>query len=157
MQEFCVPVNHRNTKPQRDRNNVARRTASYQQALDRSEAQIELEKLENSIQQTTAATKELRERRKTLKDISGIKKTKRHAERAKETLPSVDEFAGLSDVEEDVNSSPVRPVLRLRTDTDDDTVNLDVQLDTALEPFFPAHTEQTTYFDLPSDLMSYIP
>ncbi|KAJ7038863.1 hypothetical protein C8F04DRAFT_1392709 [Mycena alexandri] len=157
MQESCVLVNHRNTKPQRDRNNVARRTASYQQALDRSEAQIELEKLENSIQQTTAATKELRERRKTLKDISGIKKTKRRGERAKETLPSVDEFAGLSDVEEDVNLSPVRLVLRLRTDTDDDMVNLDVQLDTALEPLFPAHTEQTTYFDLPSDLMSYIP
>ncbi|KAJ7138641.1 hypothetical protein C8R46DRAFT_1321667, partial [Mycena filopes] len=74
--ETCVLINHRNTKPQRDRNNVARRTAHLNQALQRSEARLELENLEDSIEQSAAAIKELRERRKALKLTAGIKKTK---------------------------------------------------------------------------------
>ncbi|KAF8194842.1 hypothetical protein K438DRAFT_1968783 [Mycena galopus ATCC 62051] len=110
-----VLVNRHNTKPQRDRNNASRRTTHYRQALERSEARTELENLEDSIQESAANTKELRERRKALKEASGIKKTKRSGEKAKETLPDADEFAGLSDAE-NIQSSPVHPALHLCND-----------------------------------------
>ncbi|KAJ7288735.1 hypothetical protein C8J57DRAFT_1642908 [Mycena rebaudengoi] len=56
MEKTCVLVNHRNTKVHRDRNNVARRTTHYRQALERSEARNELENINDAIQRDSGAS-----------------------------------------------------------------------------------------------------
>ncbi|KAF8179702.1 hypothetical protein K438DRAFT_1768737 [Mycena galopus ATCC 62051] len=104
---------------------------------------------------SAANTKELRERRKALKEASGIKKTKRSGEKAKETLPDADEFAGLSDAE-NIQSSPVHSALHLCNDASLMQANLDVELESALEPLFPAQYE-TPYLELAGDLTTYFP
>ncbi|KAJ7765293.1 hypothetical protein B0H16DRAFT_1310196 [Mycena metata] len=155
MEQSCVLVNHHNTKPQRDRKNASRRTSHYHKALERTEARFELENLDDSIQESAAKMKELRERRKALKEASGIKKTKRSGEKAKETLPDAEEFAGLSDAE-NIQSSPVHPALRLCNDASPVRANLDVELEPGLEPLFP-HSEGNSYLELSGDLVDYIP
>ncbi|KAJ7733654.1 hypothetical protein B0H16DRAFT_1467994 [Mycena metata] len=155
MEESCVLVNHRNTKPQRDRNNASRRTTAHRQALERSAARDKLETIEDCLQRSAATTKELREQRKALKLASGVKKTKRTGEKSREILPNADEFAGLSDAES-IQSSPVRPALHLCDDTTQVRANLEVELEAGLEPLFLTQ-HSTPYLELGGDLLDYIP
>ena len=114
IDENCVLVNHLNTKPQRDRRNEARRTSHFHQALGRSEARDELENIDDAIQNSTSLTRELREKKKNLQSLSGVKQTKRKGEKKKDKLPDESELAGQIDMDglRD-SSSPTRSGQRL--------------------------------------------
>ncbi|KAJ7034513.1 hypothetical protein C8F04DRAFT_1183059 [Mycena alexandri] len=128
---------------------------SLLEAIDRPLSVPQLETIEDCLQQSAATTKELREQRKALKLASGVKKTKRTGEKAREILPNADEFAGLSDAE-NIQSSPVRPALHLCDDTTQVRANLEVELEAGLEPLFPIRYS-TPYLELGGDLLDYIP
>ncbi|KAJ6482300.1 hypothetical protein C8R47DRAFT_1321958 [Mycena vitilis] len=151
METSCVLVNHLNSKVHRDRNNVARRNANHDKAIERSEASNELENIDTALEKSAALTKELREKRKALQLESGVKKTKKQGEKAKVTYPDVDELAGAAD-NTSALSSPVRPVLHLAEQGGSGA--LDVQLDADLEPLRPS---QYVQFVLPGDLDDYFP
>ncbi|KAJ7149385.1 hypothetical protein C8R43DRAFT_1192463 [Mycena crocata] len=146
IDENCVLINHLNTKPHRDRRNVARRTSNFRQAIQRSTARDELENIDDRI-------RELREQKKELKSTSGVKKTKRKGEKNKDKLPDEEEFTGLSESTGDPapsQSSPHRPTLRFadRADLHRLNSNHHIELDPSLEPF---------YIPLEGDLTNYLP
>ncbi|KAJ7491316.1 hypothetical protein B0H11DRAFT_1911939 [Mycena galericulata] len=64
-----------------------------------SSSRTELENIDDEISRSTALTKELREKKKELKAVSGVTKTKRKGEKQKTRLPDENEFAGLSESE----------------------------------------------------------
>ncbi|KAJ7119239.1 hypothetical protein C8R43DRAFT_1152428 [Mycena crocata] len=146
IDENCVLVNHLNTKPHRDRRNVARRTSNFRQAIQRSTARDKLENIDDRI-------RELREQKKELKSTSGVKKTKRNGEKNKDKLPDEEEFTGLSESTGDPapsQSSPHRPTLRFadRADLLGLNSNHHIELDPSLEP---------SYIPLEGDLTNYLP
>ncbi|KAJ7440399.1 hypothetical protein B0H11DRAFT_1660472, partial [Mycena galericulata] len=89
----CVLPNHLNTKPHRDHRNDARRSSHFRQAVERSEARLELESIDDAIQNSTALTRELREKKKLLQNTTGVKKTKRKGEKGKDKHPDENELA----------------------------------------------------------------
>ncbi|KAJ7086972.1 hypothetical protein C8R44DRAFT_900928 [Mycena epipterygia] len=164
MEENCVLVNHLNTKPHRDRKNDSRRTSHYRQALERSEARNGLENIDDDIERSTAPTRELRAKKKELKATSGVKQVKRRGEKEKERLPDENEFAGLSDSEDRLESSqlpptrPLSPLLHFPSKADV-VGSHGIQLDPALEPpFFPHESyDDSELFLLPGDITDYLP
>ncbi|KAJ7701050.1 hypothetical protein B0H16DRAFT_1834219 [Mycena metata] len=104
MEKNCVLVNHNNSKSTRDRRNAARRASHYQQALDRKEAQTELEEIDTALEQQAEArktsnqiTKDLRDKKKALQTASGVKKTKRQGEKERARPPDENEMAGTTE------------------------------------------------------------
>ncbi|KAJ7775009.1 hypothetical protein B0H16DRAFT_1265082, partial [Mycena metata] len=104
MEKNCVLVNHNNSKSTQDRRNAARRALHYQQALDRKEAQTELEEIDTALEQQAEArktsnqiTKDLRDKKKALQTASGVKKTKRQGEKERARLPDENEMAGTTE------------------------------------------------------------
>ncbi|KAJ7274639.1 hypothetical protein C8J57DRAFT_1714477 [Mycena rebaudengoi] len=157
MEKTCVLVNHRNTKVHRDRNNVAQRTTHYRQAFERSEARNELENINDAIQRSTAQTQELRQRRKALQEASGVKKTKRQGEKAKENLPDAEELAGLVNADENTSQSQT---LHITNDNDFPMDYAPSELGGDLEPkmpVFPTQYDKLPYIELPDDLRDYLP
>lgn len=158
IEKSCVLVNHRNTKPQRDHNNAARRSSNYRQAVERLEAPTELESIDDALERSTAQTRELREQRKAPQSTSKVKKTKCRGEKAKERIPDADEFTGLVDDEGSPNSIQSPPNLNpaLHIDNRGECSNHDVQLDPTLEPAFPPNYDELPYIELPGDLADYL-
>lgn len=76
----CILTNHRNTKPERDHANRKRQESRNRLANARKDTEETLDDLEDQIQAASQAqkeaqlrAKELRERKKTLKAVSGVK------------------------------------------------------------------------------------
>ncbi|KAJ7615487.1 hypothetical protein FB45DRAFT_757736 [Roridomyces roridus] len=129
-----VLMNHRNTKPERDSNNARRRESHRKQAADRFEARTELQELDDAIQRSAAETKQLREQKKALQSTSGVKKTKRKGEQAKENDPDSDELAGLDDTDSVADAEAPAPFPQLRMVDDEGFAPNDFRLDSDLEP-----------------------
>ncbi|KAJ6466503.1 hypothetical protein DFH09DRAFT_1381711 [Mycena vulgaris] len=162
IDENCVLVNHLNTKPQRDRRNDARRTSHFRQALGRREARDELENIDDAIQNSTSLTRELRDKKRNLQSLSGVKQTKRKGEKNKDKLPDEAELAGEIDMDGlGDNSSPTRsgPAPLYLMDSNF-TFDADIQLDPSLEPLFPTPELNDDNLEMDftvGDLKDYLP
>ncbi|KAJ6601774.1 hypothetical protein DFH09DRAFT_1480824 [Mycena vulgaris] len=162
MEENCVLVNHLNTKPHRDRKNEARRTSHFHQSLGRREARDELEKIDDAIQNSTSLTRELREKKRKLQSLSGVKQTKRKGEKKKDKLPDETELAGQIDMDGfGGSSSPTRsdpaPLYLMDSDFKFDA---DILLDPSLEPLFPTPQFNGDSLEMDfivGDLKDYLP
>ncbi|EDR04794.1 uncharacterized protein LACBIDRAFT_330283 [Laccaria bicolor S238N-H82] len=82
-EDDCILPNNRNTKPECDHNNRKRKEARSRKATERQTAQEDLEDLDAQIESAAAAgkasqalVKELREKRKALQAVTGVKQKK---------------------------------------------------------------------------------
>ncbi|KAJ6563282.1 hypothetical protein DFH09DRAFT_1082342 [Mycena vulgaris] len=162
MEENCVLVNHLNTKPHRDHKNEARRTSHFRQALGRREARDELENIDDAIQNSPSSTRELREKKRNLQSLSGVKQTKRKGEKKKDKLPDQNELADQIDMDGfGGSSSPTRsgpaPLYLMDSDFKFDA---DIELDPSLEPLFPTPQFNGDSLEMDfivGDLKDYLP
>lgn len=100
-EEDCILPNNRNTKPERDHNNRKRKEARSRKATERQTAQEDLEDLDAQIESAAAAgkasqalAKELREKRKALQAVTGVKQKKSsNGPRGKDRVINVDDVA----------------------------------------------------------------
>ena len=100
-EENCILINNRNTKPERDRANRKRMESRARLGTARKSNMDELNEIDSKLQQLTQEqkdgkdrAKELREKKKELRTVNGIKRTspKKVNARGKARLPVLDEF-----------------------------------------------------------------
>ncbi|KAK7019126.1 hypothetical protein R3P38DRAFT_2715272 [Favolaschia claudopus] len=132
MEEKCVLINHNNSKTMRSRRNSSRRESHHRKAVERMEATDELEAIDLALTQQAEATKQLKERKKEIRAVTGVKKTKKRGEKSKAALPDAEEMAGV--IEPSPHSSPAQGTRLRFEELTNYTSNLEFELAPELEP-----------------------